>query len=116
MEALRRHIERTKHLFIASIAVYLLFFVVGFVLGLRGLVMDNEAMIGWIVPLVLSIGLLPRAPANYAWPSSQDLSKQDEIDMMRAEARTLQVRATYVRLVYILGAVFVLFLLPLAGF
>lgn len=115
MEALRKHIARTRQLFLASMAVYAFFFIVAFVMGLRGVTMDDQAMVGWIVPLILAVGVLPRSPANYPWPSSENPAVQDEIEMLRVEARHLQVRATYVRLVYILGAVFVIGLLPLAG-
>lgn len=112
MEAVRKHLRTMQLRFLASLGCFTLFTVIAIVAALSGRTMHNDTMLTWIVPLALSIAVLPRSTQPDFWPRPADEDEDLQMDHIRSELTRLQLQAMYVRFGYLATAAVVLGLLP----
>ncbi|TVQ97522.1 MAG: hypothetical protein EA398_14500 [Deltaproteobacteria bacterium] len=112
IEKLERHQQAIQQRFIGSMAAFAVFGLVSVVFANAGTLQDDLSMLVVIVLIVVSLLVLPRSTAPAVWPRVEGAEDQDRMDLIRDNLRQLQLRATWLRLVYLLLAAVFLLLLP----
>lgn len=115
MDLLEQHRKTIRARIVASIVVYLVFLASAIRLGLSGQTFRDDMMLLWIIPLILTIVILPRSTQPDRWPTPQSAEDADRIEFVRDEMRATYQRTIVMRVVYISLAFLTIFMLGKLG-
>ena len=112
LEKLERHHRSIQHRFLGSMAAYGAFAFAAVLFANAGRLQEDLSMLVLVVLLVASLLVLPRNTAPARWPKAEDADQSDQLDMLRDELRQLGLKATILRVVYLVITAMLLLLLP----
>jgi len=114
MDEIRKLKQTLQRRVLGSVALYAVFFVYAVATGASGSQTSDSLGI-MLLFLASSVAVLPRSAAPRRWPTAATQEAADQLDLARQELRDLQMRTTYLRVGYLIGAFFALVLLPRLG-